>query len=98
MTNTQPRQRTPILPTIACLISLSCGLYGGYMAGQYKITDSYQREALARGFGHLEQKTLAFQWNDPLSYKLPESSLQTEREEFIQRATKMQHSNKKKGH
>jgi len=57
---------------IAALFAVTTGAaYGGFLAGSAYTADHYQRVAISRGFGTLDEKTLAFGWTESLAMKLP---------------------------
>lgn len=45
--------------------------YGGFLGGSAFTADHYQRVAISRGFGTLDEETLAFAWSDSYAAKLP---------------------------
>lgn len=48
--------------------------YGGFLAGSAYTSDHYQRVAISRGFGTLDEQTLAFSWSESLALKLPKNA------------------------
>ena len=47
--------------------------YGGFLGGAAYTADHYQRVAISRGFGTLDEQTLAFAWSESWSMKLPKN-------------------------
>ena len=45
--------------------------YGGFLAGSAFTADHYQRVAISRGFGTLDEETLAFAWAESYAMKMP---------------------------
>lgn len=60
---------------VTALFAITVGAaYGGFRAGSIRMENHYQRIALARQFGFLDQETLEFVWAESLSIKLPKGN------------------------